>query len=53
MNTGDCIGINKSVLRKDISTATFFSLRRTTESLPLIPTAVSPQVLTALKAYST
>lgn len=53
MDTGDCVRINKSVLDKCINTATFFSLRRTTESLPRIPTAVSPQVLTALKAYST
>jgi len=36
---------------KEIITWTFFSDNNTTESFPLIATAVNPQVLTALNAY--
>lgn len=53
VDVGDCLGVDKTVLDDGRSTCTFFSLRKTTESLPLMATAVSPQVLTALKAYST
>ena len=53
MDAGDGGRIDESVLGVVVCTGTFFSLRRTTESRPLMPMAVRPQVLTALKAYST
>ena len=43
--------INRSWIMKEIITWTFFSDNNTTESFPLIATAVNPQVLTALNAY--
>lgn len=51
VNIRDGCGIDESILNEMSVTGTFFSLNNTTESLPLIPTAVSPQVFTALKAY--
>jgi hypothetical protein len=53
VEAGDGGGVNESILRVSLVTVTFFSQMRTTQSVPLMATAVSPQVLTALKAYST
>jgi hypothetical protein len=53
VNIGDRLSIDEAILRVKCCTCTFFSERRTTESLPLMAMAVNPQVFTALKAYST
>lgn len=53
MNVGNGVRVNEAILNKLKFTPTFFSLRKTTESLPRMASAVIPQVLTALKAYST
>lgn len=53
MDVGDSFGVDEAVLSGGRRTCTFFSERRTTESLPLMARAVNPQVFTALKAYST
>jgi hypothetical protein len=50
---GDSCRIDETILSEGVVTGTFFSLMSTTQSIPLMATAVSPQVLTALKAYST
>lgn len=51
MDGGYGTGINKTILSYMLVTGTFFSLIKTTQSRPRTPTAVSPQVFTALKAY--
>ena len=53
VDVGDGFGVDEAILSGECRTCTFFSERRTTESLPLMAMAVSPQVFTALKAYST
>jgi|JI6StandDraft_1071083.scaffolds.fasta_scaffold764152_1 hypothetical protein len=53
VDIGHCLGVDETVLDQLRGTWTFFSARRTTQSRPRMPMEVSPQLLTALKAYST
>lgn len=51
VDAGDRRGVDEAVLGQGGGTGTFFSASRTTQSRPRRARAVSPQVLTALKAY--